>query len=1140
MSALTFRFFNTGQLQNATGEITPIHHRKQLALLAYLLMEKEVAHSRDSLMALFWAEHDTDTARNNLRVTLSRLRKLTATAEGTPSLILANHNDVQINPDADLWLDVATFEERLHQTQTHNHAKRSECPKCQPLLTEAVALYQNEFLSGLSLNDCPEFEEWLFIQRERQHLLAIDAYVDLAAFAEQNGEFDKALHFTRQQIELDPLRELAYRQQMRVLANQGERGLAVAAFERCRSVLDQELGVAPELETLTLYEKILTPQPKKRHEGVASAIMSDSHSLSHNLSHNLTQQLTPFIGREEELAQLADRLSDPDYRLITLTGPGGIGKSRLAQQAAMQQIKAHQDTRPDAYQGAYQDGIYFVSLAQVHAADMIPAAIADALSLSFLGNSKSPAEQIIEMLRDRRTLLILDNFEHLMDGVEFVLDLLQQSEGIVLLVTSRARLHVQSEDLFVLSGLPVPNPEQMDEAMHFAAVRLFCKRAHRLDKSFRYNAENRDDIVAVCRLVDGLPLAIELAASWIQDFDVATLAQTLRNDLDMLQTTVQDIAPQHRSIRAVFEHSWRLLSPAEQALLAKVSLFRGGFTDEAARQVAQANRQELIHLRHQSLLGRAPNGRYEIHELMRQFAAAKLDEMPTEQKAIRQHFYHYFLNQMAATADLIDTAAGKAHSDAFQADIDNIRTAWRFAIEERDVAIMEAALMAMSHFMERVGRHNEMVTLGHAIESASESASESAREVAEPTSVEAHNSLHASAATALARHYSAQKIRPQMEKAAALGLELATASGHSGRSGRSDNSANSALIAWNRFALCQNHVFHGESEAALALGKELLAYCAEEKLPLQQIHTLSVLGIAAYFSESYAESAEYLRAALALHQESGRGVIPAEMARVYLGHIDGVNGQLEQALDATHAYLASAQAEGGRASEGTAQHFIAHVYLRMAQYEKVVAHEEKALEILKELADTGIQGFAYYTLAEAQRHLGQVEAATEAATQALTLAIEGMNPLVVAYARDQLAEVAAQEERYDDALEHMHQAYQMMFMVGRHQESRIYQFKQARLLLQNGQASDAAELLETLLPYLPPPGQGYAATQVEFPLEAFTIVDRIMAANDDARQATFLERGQALLQSQADSFTDPALRETYLHAHPVNRYLLGK
>jgi hypothetical protein len=286
---------------------------------------------------------------------------------------------------------VAEFQSALDTSERHPHERRESCDRCMATLAQAIDLYRGEFMAGFHLEGCQEFEEWLLAQRERLHVQAMEILDALGKFHEHAGNASGAEAYARRQIELDPLQESGHQRLIRMLARQGERNAALIAFERCRAVLNESLGIDPEPETRALYERIL----------------ADALPARSNLA-QLAQPLTSFIGRDEELAELQARLAAPDYRLLSIVGPGGIGKTRLAQQVAAQQVNA------------FPDGVYFVALASVRATEFIPTAIADVMGIPIQSSIKSILDQLIDAIGTRRQLLVLDNFEHLIDGVDLL------------------------------------------------------------------------------------------------------------------------------------------------------------------------------------------------------------------------------------------------------------------------------------------------------------------------------------------------------------------------------------------------------------------------------------------------------------------------------------------------------------------------------------------------------------------------------------------------------------------------------------------------------------------------------------------------------------------------------------------------
>jgi predicted ATPase/DNA-binding SARP family transcriptional activator len=673
MAELHLAFLGPPQIVHPVlGDLT-LPKRKVLALLAYLAVESRAAHSRETLLGLLWPEMPDAEARNNLRVTWAMLReRLSDDASTSTPLLHSTRLELQFNRNGNASLDVDDFHALVDACHAHAHERRDGCPECQARLARAVDLYRGQFLDGFFLEGCPAFEEWLFVQRERLHVQVMELLDELAQFHENSGRADHAEAHTRHQIELDPIRESAHRRLMRLLERQGRRTAALAQFEICRKVLEQELGTPPEAETVSLYQQIKT--------GSSAPKTADKVETTRNLPENTT----PFIGREEELAKLGERLRSGAYRVLSLVGPGGIGKTRLAIQAA-------RDNRDQ-----FSDGVYFVPLASVRSVSAISAAVAEALKFSFTAGSASPQEQLIERLRPLNALLVIDNVEHLIDGVDVFLDIARYAPGVVLLITSRERLDVQAEDLFQLGGLPLPDSDEMAQASRVASVRLFCDRAYRLKKSFKLTPENLPHVVRICRLVEGMPLAIELAAARIRDDDPAGLAAAIEKNLDILEITSRDVEPQHRSMLATFDVSWQLLTPEEQALFSRLSVFRGGFTLHAAESVSGASSITLTRLRYKSLVRSAGAGRYELHELLRQFAAAKLSAAPTDTSDTQQRHADYYLNLIDQHTAALRETPRKAR-DLLRPDLDNTRQAWAWAVKQNNWNAIDACLSGMAN-----------------------------------------------------------------------------------------------------------------------------------------------------------------------------------------------------------------------------------------------------------------------------------------------------------------------------------------------------------------------------------------------------------------------------------------------------------
>ncbi len=411
--------------------------------------------------------------------------------------------------------------------------------------------------------------------------------------------------------------------------------------------------------------------------------------------HNLPAQPNALIGREREMKAILALLQRADVRLVTLTGPGGIGKTRLALSVAKAQLEM------------FADGVYFVSLAPVSSPDFLVSTIANALQFSFHGTADLKL-QLLAHLREKKILLVLDNFEHLLDGVELVVDMLHQIPEILLLVTSRERLNIEGEWVIEVAGLQFPRIEKRFQGNEtYGAVQLFLERSRQLSSKEPLSDEELSSVVHICQMVEGMPLGIELAAAWRRVLSNEEIAREIEKSLAFLATSSQSTLPRHRSIISVFEPSWGLLSAVEQQICRRLSVFRGGFRREAAKHVVGATLTHLAALVDKSFLRHDDTGRYDMHELVRQFAAMKLEQLPAERDTtfdLHCSYYTGMLNQRKG--HLRSHLSGDALRE-IRAEIENIRQAWQWIVTRRKVTEMKQSLQSLLDFYDTQGWFQE-------------------------------------------------------------------------------------------------------------------------------------------------------------------------------------------------------------------------------------------------------------------------------------------------------------------------------------------------------------------------------------------------------------------------------------------------
>lgn len=595
--------------------------RKAVALLAYMAVNGG-RQTRDALSALFWPDYDQSKAFSNLRHTLWEVQQ--AIGEGW---IRADRETIGFDPAADISLDVQHFESLLAEARAQGEASIRI-----NLLPDAVKLYRNHFLTGFSLKDAPGFNDWTYTTSEDlRHKLA-RALMTLAEDHCSLGQSEQAIPFARRLITLDPLNESSHRQLMWVYIQAGQHSAALKQYQACEQLLRKELGVDPQPETRELYKKIrkreLKPLPiEKQKEQPAPR-------------HNLPLQLSSFIGRDKEQKSVAKLIHS--HRLVTLIGAGGIGKTRLSLKVGEQMLDQ------------FPDGVWFVELASLND----PALVSQAISAIFGIKERSEnklSERLLHFLRLKTMLLILDNCEHLVEACAQLAEaLLINCPNLKILATSREGLGVPGEALYRLPSLSLPKTKQgLDEVAGYEAIRLFYDRARLSASDFSLTESNSPVVAEICRRLDGIPLAIELAAARVNALSIEQIAARLHESFKLLTSGGRTKLARQQTLQASIEWSWNLISDPERVLLRRLSVFARGWTLEAAESICSdedIEPQQVLDLLTQLVLkslvvadqeaGR--ERRYYLLEMIRQYAHEKLVQSGEEDRVKALHL-KYFL-----------------------------------------------------------------------------------------------------------------------------------------------------------------------------------------------------------------------------------------------------------------------------------------------------------------------------------------------------------------------------------------------------------------------------------------------------------------------------------------------------------------
>lgn len=636
--------------------------RKSLALLSYLVMKRQTI-ARDTLAALLWGDHEHERARSELRIALWEINKTLG-----EDWLIVNRDSVQVNPDKPVFVDVHEFRREAEAPHAHPHHAAEICVACLPHYEAAYKLYTDDFLAGFSIAGCPEFDDWQLLEAEslRQNYWNILQKLVWGNCALQ--ELKSGIRYTQRWLELDSFNEEAHRWLMALQAWGGNKAGVVQQYQLCQQILNDELGVQPSDETTSLFENLkagILPDVPFIYYDVPDSVA--------DVRHNLPPQPNPFRGRSEEVAQLIVNLQQENCRLLTLVGLGGAGKTRLAIHTARQMT------------ANFTDGVFFVSLMGVFTEYAIITEIADSIGLQF-NTAEDIQVQLLRHLAAQKMLLILDNFEHLIEHVRLIDQILTQAPQVKMLVTSRLPLMLKLEWTFTI--------DQMVEG----AEQLFIDSAVRADTHFVPTDDDRATIAAICQQLAGMPLAIELAATWVHVLSLPEILAEVRQNVELLTSEWADIPERHRNLQATFDYSWGLLDTNQQQALLRLAIFPSSFSYESARVVASVSLNVLSGLAARALVKRNAAGRYQLHELIRQFALLKLRQMPAEHQTVMDAFIKH-INQ--ALVRHYDGLAGERVVEtkaSIVQEIDSVRAAFALALESGQAQLLYEALPTLHLF----------------------------------------------------------------------------------------------------------------------------------------------------------------------------------------------------------------------------------------------------------------------------------------------------------------------------------------------------------------------------------------------------------------------------------------------------------
>lgn len=659
-----------GDLRLTCGNkpITSISSPRLQALLAFLLLHREAAQSRQHLAFLFWPDSSEINARNNFRQLLFDLRHALPDFD---SFCDSDAATIQWCADSPFTLDVDELEKTFAEAE--RAVRGQDETRAQTALEQAVTLYRGDLLPSC-------YDDWITAPREHLRQTFIAALEKLVHLLEDRRDYAAAIRHAQRLLQQDPLHEATYQQLMRLHARSGDRAGVARIYQTCVTVLDRELGVSPSDETQQVYKALLSSKP--------ALVTEPASAIPLQVTNNLPIPLTRFVGREQEQAEIKRLITEK--RLLTLTGAGGIGKTRLALAAS------------DDLVGAFADGVWWVDLASLRDSAQVPQAIISTLHIQE-SRDRSLLDAIVDYLHDKTMVLLLDNCEHLIDACTPLIEsLLSSAPSIHILATSREVLGIAGEMAWRVPSLSVPSMQDIgplgsgpiSSLLQYDSIRLFADRAAMTLPTFSLTDKNAGAIQQICQALDGIPLAIELAAARLKALSPDQIAARLDDRFHLLTGGSRTALPRHKTLSAAIDWSYDLLPEAEQIFFQQLSVFVGGFSLDAMEAICamqdgavSATPLDLLsRLIDKSLVAveeRDGEVRYRMLETLRQYALDRLVQSGQAASLRSSHCSFFLLLSEEAEGHLRSTDQ-LTWLDRLDTEYENISAAIEWSLSNSD------------------------------------------------------------------------------------------------------------------------------------------------------------------------------------------------------------------------------------------------------------------------------------------------------------------------------------------------------------------------------------------------------------------------------------------------------------------------
>lgn len=1018
------------------------------ALLLVLAVEPTLSMSRLTLANLLWSDVPDSAARRNLRSCLLRLKKV-------------------LGDNADAVL-VAT-RQAIGLTATHSDYNQFQAlvTSDNPADWQTAADYKvGELAAGFALKNSPLFDEWLAEKR----LALVQRQRDLLQKLLDSVAVDPNVHlrYAEQLIASDPYNDVAQRAVMTAHVALGNTSAALTHYEQYASFLQAELSTKPEPATCDLYARLI------------ASIASRPAKL-----HNFPRQIAPFIGRVADRDAVLARLRQESCQMVTILGAGGMGKTWLASEVARHLTSAD-----------FADGAYFVPLVNATSEYDAIALLHRTLALPMQGNDM--LGQVLEHLRNKRLLLVLDNLEQLSGQLRFLARLLQTAKGVKILTTSRDVVGISAEYRYPLDGI---------KDLHEATAILWSA-IKRVAPNFEVTPTNIAIGAVICQRLHGVPLALELAATWINTLDLDSIREEIEHAYTFLESPMLDTPDRHRSLGAIFDHSWELLQPKQQQILAAASIFRGGFDIKAARAILGAGIHDLRRLVEQSLLIKVDDrAHYTLHELVRQFAAEKLSS--ADKATAQQAHANYYLSLVSKFEQQLVSEDALAASEVISTDLANVRAAWRWAVQMRQTELLLQMVTALSRFYALTARYSQ------------------GNQLFVETIGQLNNDDDAALLARLHIGCALFRIRQVQNDQAIDSAEKALASARSA----DDN----VMIAQSHNYWGQALRAKGDYQAAVAQSQQALAACAYTTAHDVRADSLCNLAIMSAFGSGMGASQTAEKALAALRLTENKVV---EVQALNVAAFASINAfELSKAYALTEAGLALSRQMGDRAGEALALNMRGRTFQFLGQYDRLYETLSASQKLYQSIDDPLGEIYILSQFAQTSLMRSKFEAALHYANQVLKLTqgrgatFHHANSLGIAtLALNELGD-STTARRMVTELTQLSQAHTLPATF-----QTDIQFCWAILDHKAGATAEALARISTII------DQILDNQPVCRPVTALFLhfwAYQILHTNSDPRAAQLLRHAVNDIQTKAARITNPDHRQTFLEQIPHHRTLIA-